>query len=89
MPALDGTGPAGAGPMTGRGMGPCGRGYGYGKGHGRGFGQGIGFGRRFMGWFGWGNNYPQSSYQIDPKEEKAMLKDEIKAMQERLKELEK
>jgi len=23
MPNLDGTGPAGAGPMTGRGMGPC------------------------------------------------------------------
>jgi hypothetical protein len=25
MPALDGTGPQGAGPMTGRGMGYCGR----------------------------------------------------------------
>jgi len=34
MPFLDGTGPLGLGPMTGRGMGPCrwiyGRYYGYG-----------------------------------------------------------
>ena len=44
MPYFDGTGPYGAGPMTGRGMGPCGDwGYqcpywrsGWGKGMGRG-----------------------------------------------------
>ena len=29
MPRFDGTGPGGYGPMTGRGFGPCGRGYGY------------------------------------------------------------
>jgi hypothetical protein len=27
MPMRDGTGPFGEGPITGRGMGPCGRGY--------------------------------------------------------------
>ena len=35
MPMRDGTGPTGRGPMTGRGMGPCGAGYG--RGYGRGF----------------------------------------------------
>ncbi|NMB92050.1 MAG: DUF5320 domain-containing protein [Parcubacteria group bacterium] len=29
MPRFDGTGPMGLGPRTGRGLGPCGRGYGY------------------------------------------------------------
>lgn len=29
MPRLDQTGPLGRGPMTGRGFGPCGMGYGY------------------------------------------------------------
>ena len=67
MPGLDGTGPAGAGPMTGRGLGACtgrGAGWGYGPGAGRGFGRGFGPGRglgygpgfgrglgRRMGWF--------------------------------------
>ncbi len=39
MPARDGTGPYGLGPLTGRGLGPCGRGLrrGYGFGYGYGF----------------------------------------------------
>ena len=39
MPRFDGTGPNGEGPMTGRGLGPCGRGLrrGFGRGFGRGF----------------------------------------------------
>ena len=39
MPAQDGTGPLGEGPLTGRGLGPCGRGMrrGFGKGFRRGF----------------------------------------------------
>ena len=41
MPYKDGTGPMGQGPMTGRGMGPCGRGAGFGRG--RGFGRGMGY----------------------------------------------
>lgn len=34
MPKMDNTGPQGLGPMTGRGMGLCGRGFGYGRGFG-------------------------------------------------------
>lgn len=54
MPAGDGTGPAGAGPMTGRGAGYC-AGYpvpGY-MNPGAGFGWGRGFGRGR----GWRNQY--------------------------------
>ncbi len=62
MPGFDGTGPMGAGPMTGGGRGYCnpafagtrypyGRGPGYGRGFGRGagpgFGRGMGYGRGF------------------------------------------
>lgn len=32
MPGFDGTGPRGQGPMTGRGLGRCGRGLGFGRG---------------------------------------------------------
>ena len=40
MPNRDGTGPSGQGPLTGRGLGPCGCGMrrGFGRGYGRGFG---------------------------------------------------
>lgn len=57
MPGGDGTGPAGLGPRTGRGLGNCaptteatktafGFGRGLGRGRGRGFGRGLGFGFR-------------------------------------------
>jgi|BioPla2DNA2_1021312.scaffolds.fasta_scaffold00324_32 hypothetical protein len=65
MPKRDGTGPMGAGEMTGRGFGPCagapgmeysgGRGRGRGRGlcpgfnRRRGFGRGLGFGRGYSG----------------------------------------
>ena len=55
MPGYDRTGPFGAGPMTGRGFGPCGLGLGW----RRRFGAGRGMGRYFGNW-----NYPQN-----PKEE--------------------
>ncbi len=41
MPGFDGTGPAGQGTMTGRGLGPCG--CGMCRGFGRGFGRRLGF----------------------------------------------
>jgi hypothetical protein len=41
MPGQDGTGPMGLGPLTGRGMGPCGGGMR--RGFGRRFGRGTGF----------------------------------------------
>lgn len=49
MPGRNGTGPMGAGPMTGRGFGSCYAGAGKGMGFGRGMGHGIfcrsGYGR--------------------------------------------
>ena len=38
MPNQDRTGPLGQGPLTGRGLGPCGRSLARGRGFGRGFG---------------------------------------------------
>lgn len=65
MPGFDGTGPMGAGSMTGGGRGYCaapgaaaqpvyggrgfGRGYGFGRGFGAGFGRGRGYGGRGFG----------------------------------------
>jgi len=68
MPGLDGTGPMGLGPMTGRGLGWCRFYYGgYSPGFWRGWfpGWGWGFGRGFglgMGWrwrrgWGWGRRF--------------------------------
>ncbi|MFH1711271.1 MAG: DUF5320 domain-containing protein [Nanoarchaeota archaeon] len=42
MPIRDGTGPSGQGPMTGRGLGPCGAGLRQGFVQGRGIGRGRG-----------------------------------------------
>jgi len=90
MPRGDKTGPAGQGPMTGRGMGYCG-GYntpgfmnpGFGRGGGRGLGRGFGW-RRFWG-------YPYGAYpyqpQITKKEEKEMLEDEVADLEKELKEV--
>lgn len=68
MPRLDGTGPQGQGPLTGRGFGSCGaglrRGYGYGRGWGR---------QRFIS--------PKNELSALEQEEKA-LQEEIKAIQE-------
>jgi len=38
MPGQDRTGPLGQGALTGRGLGPCGKGIGFRRGFGRGFG---------------------------------------------------
>ncbi len=81
MPALDGTGPRGQGPMTGRGLGYCSPGYarGYGLGYRR-FGRGFGFVR------GWG--WPYYSRGPTAKEEKEILADELKGLKEEMKEIE-
>jgi predicted DNA-binding protein (UPF0251 family) len=49
MPNRNGMGPLGMGPMTGRGLGPCGRGMGNKQNLGQGFGRGFrqGFGRDY------------------------------------------
>lgn len=87
MPGGDGTGPNGLGPMTGRGLGPCGRRSGY----GRGFGRGLGYGRRSYG-LGYAN---QNSLTLTKEEEKKILEEELKELEsektqieKRLKELE-
>jgi len=73
MPGGDGTGPMGAGPMTGRAAGYC-AGYGvpgymnpwpgggrgfwrFGRGFGRGLGFGRGFGRGYRHWY-WATGVP-------------------------------
>jgi len=106
MPYGDGTGPVGAGPMTGRAAGYC-AGYGmpgymnryagYGLGRGRGFGFGRGWGRGVGRGFRWhGYAYPYPAYPVSAADEKEILKRqtsaleaELKAMKERLDELEK
>ncbi len=72
MPNMDGTGPNGAGPMTGRGMGPCGQGRGMGRGRRMGRGRG---------------NCGVMPYQPTKEEYKKMLKEEIEDLQNELKEL--
>lgn len=74
MPNFDGTGPTGAGPMTGRGFGPCG----FGCGWRRKFGAGRGMGRYF------GCNCPQT-----PQDQKKALVDYRKALEEELEDIKK
>ncbi|MEW6665837.1 MAG: DUF5320 domain-containing protein [Thermodesulfobacteriota bacterium] len=64
MPGFDGTGPMGAGPMTGGGRGFCNPAYaGYGARYGGGFsyGPGYGRGRGFRGGSGRGRGYVRGS----------------------------
>lgn len=78
MPRLDKTGPKGQGPMTGRGVGSCGRMCGMGMCFGRCQGYSRGLGK----YFGWNN--PQT------KDEKIEdLKDYIKSLQEEKEDAEK
>lgn len=75
MPRFDRTGPQGLGPRTGRGMGPCG--YGGGFGPGCGFGRGMG-GRQFF------TRKEESEMLEDEIED---LENEMEAIKERLTEL--
>lgn len=72
MPGFDSTGPRGEGPMTGRGLGPCGRGRGFRRGFGRGFGRGRGY----------AYDYAPVAPALTKDQEKAMLEDEMKILQE-------
>jgi hypothetical protein len=69
MPRLDGTGPMGQGPRTGRGLGPCGGGMRRGWGC---WGGGFGF-RRFIS--------PKNELAALEDEEK-MLEEELSAIRE-------
>jgi hypothetical protein len=68
MPRGDGTGPQGNGPRTGRGCGPCGWGFGFHHGP----------------WCGFWHHGPYSRRQWTPKEEKEVLEDEVKNLEEEL-----
>jgi hypothetical protein len=75
MPRFNGTGPLGYGPVTGRGLGPCGAGMGWRKGLGRGYGRGF-------GWRNFGGYYPTQT--PTKKEETNMLSEEAEALEEEL-----
>ena len=74
MPKLDGTGPSGQGPKTGRGLGNCGGGRGLGWGRGYGCGCGL-FGRMF---------YTKEEKDELLKDREVMLENELKAVKEEL-----
>jgi len=75
MPGGDGTGPLGQGPLTGRGLGPCGRGL------------GRGFRRRFYRYPVQPITLTKQEEKKILEEEKKDLELELKAIQEKLKEL--
>lgn len=79
MPGFDRTGPRGEGPMTGRGLGPCGRGRGFRRGFGRGFGRGRGFRRGYA--YDYAPVAPVAP-ALTKDQEKVMLEDEMKILQE-------
>ena len=89
MPRGDRTGPAGQGPMSGRGLGFCAgyssagftRGYGAGMGYGGGFGRGRGFGRGF----GYYRDFPQQAVATAPETNIESLKNEAQSLSDRLK----
>jgi hypothetical protein len=65
MPKLDGTGPQGQGPRTGRGLGNC-------QGTGQGMGRGLGQGRGRMG-----ETSTKEEKRIALEEEKKAIEQEI------------
>ena len=96
MPRGDGTGPMGAGPMTGRAAGYC-AGYGIpgftnqavgGRGMGRGLGRGMARGRGYGMGFGYRNQayvpvpYPVQAPVMSAEQEKAYLENEMAALKE-------
>ena len=81
MPRLDGTGPRGQGPRTGRGLGNCPGTGGIGQGLGLGRGRGRGFGRFCFGCPFWNNQ------AITKEEQKKILEEEKKQIEEELKNL--
>ena len=84
MPKLDGTGPRGQGALSGRGQGPCGQGGFYGRGRGCGFqGNGMGSG------CGYRSRLTQAEELELLKQDQTDLQAELKAIAERLKELQK
>jgi len=88
MPNLNGTGPMGQGPMTGKAMGYCAENssvnvnpnFGLGLGLRRGFGRGGGRGIAGRG-MGLGRGFRWKQVEITPEEEKNYLDNELKALE--------
>jgi len=79
MPRFDGTGPAGMGPGTGRGLGPCGAGFRRGFGRFCPWGYGPGYGPRM---------YLTRSEELEDLQDEAKdLEADLKAVRERIDEL--
>ena len=83
MPNMDGTGPRGFGPLTGRLLGPCSTGNGisggYGRGFGRSFGRGYGYRRFFL----------LNSESLTKTDEKKLLEEDLKEIESEKQEIEK
>jgi len=89
MPRGDGTGPAGLGPMTGRGAGRC-AGYPYPGFMNPGFGRGYSGWGRGRGWRNWYQPYqPYQPDQPDQNEEKEILTEQLKSLKEGIVSIEK
>jgi len=89
MPGRNRTGPMGAGPMTGRGLGYCNVGRSIGLGSrwraaspGLGFGRGLGRGMGRLGGFGYASSYRASAHAEIPTDQVDELRvqaDELRA----------
>jgi hypothetical protein len=91
MPRRDGTGPMGAGPMTGRGLGAC-TGVNaarYGAGLAMGIGLGLACRRGFRGGFGRGFGRGFVADQTSQKTDKELLEEQKTVLQARLEAIEK
>ena len=92
MPRRNGTGPMGAGAMTGRGLGLCtgANAVKYGAGHGMGLGLGFacrrGFGRGFGRGFAINQTSPKTQKEL-LTEQKTMLQDRLEAIDKQLESL--
>ena len=99
MPGLNGSGPMGAGPMTGGGRGycnPAGSGgytrplYGQGRGFRGGYGSGPGFGQgRGYGWRGVYPSTANAPYTMPPGDELNTLKNQADLIKNELKNINK
>jgi hypothetical protein len=92
MPRRDGTGPMGAGSMTGRGLGLCtgANVVKYGAGLGMGLGLGLACRRGFGGGFGRGSAINQTSSKTQKEllnEQKAMLQDRLEVIEKQMENL--
>ena len=83
MPGRDGTGPMGAGTMTGRGLGPCAGAGALKLGAGLAIGLGLGLACRH----GFGRGFANS--RTSPKTQKKLLNEQKTMLQDRLEAIEK